>query len=318
MSNVPKLRHRLEFALFRAVETLLSVFPWATVLETGKVLGKLFWLVDARHRRVVRNNLRLMDPQMSEAEVRRIALACFAHYGAVFLGSVRMYRADADEIIRWVRLEGREHLEAALAHGKGVVEFSGHYGNWEAIAMGTSLHGCGPHAIARPLSNPLLDAALTAYRERFGCHVIPKGGAIVHAAKLLKKGEAVGFILDQDALTRGIWVKFFGQWASTYPTAGNLAVRMGIPMLPLFSWPEDDGTVTVSFGEPILPESTGDLERDTWVATQRMTDVIERQIRHDPRWYFWMHDRFKTRPGEGNPLPAPLPDPAWADALAQA
>jgi KDO2-lipid IV(A) lauroyltransferase len=61
---------------------------------------------------------------------------------------------------------------------------------------------------------------------------------------------------------------------------------------------------------------TGDLDRDTWVATQLMTARLEAQIRKDPRWYFWMHNRFKTRPGEGHPLPAPLPDPSWVEAFA--
>ncbi|HJV91021.1 MAG TPA: hypothetical protein VJ623_12005, partial [Holophagaceae bacterium] len=60
---------------------------------------------------------------------------------------------------------------------------------------------------------------------------------------------------------------------------------------------------------------TGDADRDAWVATQLMTQRIDAQIRKDPRWWFWMHRRFKTRPEEGNPFQAPLPRREWIESL---
>ncbi|MBK8791454.1 MAG: hypothetical protein IPO28_15285 [Holophagaceae bacterium] len=115
----------------------------------------------------------------------------------------------------------------------------------------------------------------------------------------LKAGRGVGFLLDQDALTMGVWVRFLGQWASTFGTAGSLAARYGLPVLPVFSWPNPDGTTTVRFEAPFEVPVAGDAAKDAWVATQLMTARIEAQIRKDPRWWFWMHRRFKTRPGEG-------------------
>ena len=113
----------------------------------------------------------------------------------------------------------------------------------------------------------------------------------------------------------GVWVKFLGQWASTFATAGNLAVRYGLPVLLVFSWPNEDGTITVRFEAPFEVPTTGDVARDTWVATQLMTARIEAQVRKDPRWWFWMHRRFKTRPGLGYPLPAPLPPQEWVESM---
>jgi KDO2-lipid IV(A) lauroyltransferase len=311
----PTLRHRLEFALYTCLEIILVAMPWATVQEIGAWLGKLGWLLDARHRRVVRKNLRLLDPAMSEAQLRSMSIASFAQYGSIFTVAIRVLRSSPEEIRRWVRVEGLEHYQAAQAKGRGVIEFSGHYGNWEAASAIMGLENCPVHAIARPLGNPLLDAAIVAYREQHGCVVIPKGGAIREALRRLEEGHVVAFIMDQDALTAGIWVKFLGTWASTYATAASLAVRKGIPMLPCFVVSEPDGRICVRFDPALEPPNTGDLERDTWVATQLMTQCIERQVRRSPLGYFWLHNRFKTRPGEGNPLPAPLPDPAWAEAL---
>jgi len=214
-----------------------------------------------------------------------------------------------------MRVEGLEHYDAALAKGKGIIQISAHYGNWEAIGFVQGRAGRLMSVIARGLDNPLLDRALRESREAHGNTIIPKGGAIKETVRALRQGRSVGFLMDQDALTSGVWVKFLGEWASTYPTAGNLAVRLGVPILPVFSWPEEDGGIRVRIEPAFLVPQTGNLERDAWVATQLMTTVLERQIRKDPRWYFWMHHRYKTRPGLGNPLPAPLPDPAWVEAL---
>ena len=316
MPNEPTFRHHLEYALYRGMERGLSVLPWATVSEIGKALGLLAWLLDTRHRRVVRRTLRMTNLGLDDGEIRRLSWTCFAHFGAFFLTTLRLYAADPEEGAPWIRIEGLEHYDAAVAQGRGVVEVSGHYGNWEAVNFGQARSGRLVSGIARGLGNPLMDKALKDTRESFGNTVIPKGGAVREALRQLRKGRVVGFILDQDALTSGIWVKFLGEWASTYPTAGNLAARLGCPILPVFSWPEEDGGFRVRFDPPFEVPLTGDLERDTWVATQLITEALERQVRRDPRWYFWMHNRYKTRPGQGIPLPAPLPDPAWMEALA--
>ncbi len=310
------LRHRLEYALFRAAEGLVRGLPYPTVLAMGRGLGRAFWLLDGRHRRVVRENLREAGIAGTETEVRKLSRDCFAHFGSLLLGTLSLLRMEREELDRWVSVEGLEHFDAAAASGKGFIQLTGHYGNWEAIALAQSRHGRSLAVIARELDNPLLEPELTRLRTRFGNSVITKDGAMRDTLKALKAGRGVGFLLDQDALTMGVFVKFLGRWASTFATAGSLAARYGLPVLPVFSWPNEDDTLTVRFEAPFQVPTTGDPARDAWTATQLMTARIEAQIRLEPRWWFWMHRRFKTRPGEGNPLPAPLPPPEWLESLA--
>jgi Kdo2-lipid IVA lauroyltransferase/acyltransferase len=280
----------------------------------GQVAGAFFHLVDARHRRVVRENLRMSDLVMDEEQVRDLSRACFRHYGALFFSLLKLRHMDADELDRRVRVEGLDHFDAAKATGRGFIQLTAHYGHWEAVALAQSRHGRSLAVIGRELDNPLLEPMSRSFRERFGNRVILKDGAMRDTLKALKAGEGVGFLLDQDALTSGVWVKFLGQWASTFPTAGALAARYRLPVLPVFSWPEGDRLV-VRFEPAFEVPQTGDSEQDAWAATQLMTRSLETQIRRDPRWWFWMHRRFKTRPGEGQPLPAPLPPPEWVESL---
>ena len=315
MSRPPSLRHRLEAAAYAAAEAGLRLLPWRACQALGRRLGDLVHLLDARHRRVVRQNLRESDLGLDEAAVRATARRCFRHFGALFCTTPKLLHATPEELDRWVKFEGLEHWDAAAALGRGFIGLTGHYGHWEAMALALSHQGRTLSVIGRELDNPLLEAKMKALRGGFGNRVILKNGAVREALKELKRGQGVGFLLDQDALTSGVFVKFLGHWASTFPTAGLLAVKYQLPVVPIFSRFEPDGTVLVTVEAPFQVPRTGDTERDVWTATQLMTRCIEDRIHRDPHCWFWMHRRFKTRPGEGNPLPAPLPPEEWRTAL---
>jgi KDO2-lipid IV(A) lauroyltransferase len=252
---------------------------------------------------------------LTELQTRQLIKDCFAHFGAVLMSAPQLLHMKSTELERLVSFEGLEHWDAARAQGKGFIVLTGHYGCWEALALALSVRGRHFAVIGRELDNPLLEPYLKSLRSRWGNRVILKAGAMRDALRLLKQGGGVGFVLDQDALSAGIFTKFLGRWASTHATAGLLAVKYQIPVLPLFSWPNADGTISVRIHPPLTMPRTGDQARDTWVATQIMTRCIEEQIRKDPRWWFWMHRRFKTSPSAGSPLSARLPPAEWIQSV---
>lgn len=307
----PTLRHRLEHALYRALARVLGGFPRPTVQALGEGLGLLAYALDGRHRRVSLENLRRSDLGLSEAQCRQVARRSFRHFGALLLGIVPMAEADPEELDAWITVEGLEHFDAARAEGKGFIQITGHYGNWEAVALIQSRHGRSLDVIGRELDNPLLEPVLKGFRERFGNRQIAKGGALRETLKSLKAGRGVGFVQDQDALTSGVFVPFLGRWAATHAVAGTLAAKLDLPILPVFSWPLPDGRVKVAFEPPFHAPRTGDAARDAWVAARMMTAAVEARIRRDPRWWFWMHNRFKTQPGQ--PGAPSLPPEEWLD-----
>lgn len=311
-TSTPSPRHRAEHAAFRLADALLGHLPWQTLQVLGRGLGAAFHALDARHRRIARENLRASDLGLSEREVRAVSRACFRHYGAMFLGLLKLRRATPEQLRAWIKVEGLEHFDAAAAEGKGFIQLTGHYGNWEAVALIQSLEGRSLAVIGRELDNPLLEPISAAFRTRFGNTVILKDGGARGTLQAFRQGRGVGFLLDQDAIGHGIFVRCLGRWASTFPTAGAFAARYDLPVLPVFSWPDGDGRIRVRFEAPFKVPRTGDPGHDAWLATQLMTQRIEAQIRKDPRWWFWMHRRFKTQPGfPGHP---DLPPPEWVDA----
>ncbi len=316
MSTSPTPRHRLEYAAFRVAESVVSHLPLNVAQGLGRGLGHFLHAVDARRRRVVRQNLRDADLGLDEGAVRRTAHESFAHLGALAFSTLRVHRMEREELLRAVHFEGLEHWDDARAAGRGFIGLTGHYGDWERMALALSAADRPLAVIGRSLDNPLLDPYLTGVRGRFGNTVIPKAGAFRDSLRVLRQGGCVGFLLDQDALTQGVFVRFLGRWASTFTSAAVLALKYGLPVVPIFSLPQGDGSLRVRILPALELHRTGDADQDVWSATQRMTSVIEDQIREDPRWWFWMHRRFKTRPGEGHPAPAPLPPHPWQAELA--
>jgi KDO2-lipid IV(A) lauroyltransferase len=310
-STQPTFAHRIQFGLFLAVEWLVCLLSWRSAWILGRAVGRLYCLVDARHRRVVRDNLRASNLGLDEAAIQAMSRACFQHFGALMFTTLRLLKTTPEEIRRITRIEGREHIEAAFREGKGIIGLTGHFGNWELLALAMGLEGWKLDVIGRALDNPLLEARLRAFRMSYGNSVIPKDGAVRGSIKSLKAGGFVGFLLDQDALTGGVFVKFLGRWASTFSTAGVLAVRFDLPVLPVCSRVDPDGTLTVTAYPAFHAPSTGDPARDAWVATQRMTRWMESVVRDNPSQWFWMHRRFKTQPGPGQPE---LPPADWVAA----
>jgi len=307
----PTLVHRLQYGLFLLVEGLVSLLSWRTAWTVGRAVGRLFHRVDARHRRVVRDNIRASDLGLDEAAIRELSRACFEHFGGLLFSTLRMLRTTPEEVRRITRIEGQEHLEAAFREGKGIVGLTGHIGNWELLALALNLGGWKLTAIGRELDNPLLEARLRASRVKFGNSIIAKGGAVRGSIKALKEGQFLGFLLDQNALTSGVFVRFLGRWASTFATAGILAVRFDLPIMPVSSRVEPDGTLVITAYPPFHAPRTGDAARDAWCATQLMTSWMEARVRENPSQWFWMHRRFKTRPGPGQELP---PE-SWLEGL---
>ena len=295
--QTPSLRHRGEYVLFRAVLLLVACLPWRAAQAAGAGLGALFLRLDRRHRQVVRDNLAASDLEVPADQHPVLALEVFRYFGSMALETLKMIGASREQLARRVRVLGLEYWDAAAAEGKGFIVLTGHYGNWEATALALSALGRPFAVIGRELDNPLLEARLKGLRSRWGNTVIPKRGAMRDTLKVFKRGGGVGFLLDQDALTNGILVRFLGRWASTFPAAGTLAVKYGVPIVPLFSWPEADGSITVQIQPPVRVDATGDMDWDVWQATQDMSRIIEAQIRRAPRHWFWMHQRWKTQPG---------------------
>ena len=284
-------RHRVEYALYLALKGGLRALPHAATRRIGRALGALAHRLDRRHREVARRNLALVFPELPEAERRRLAAACFRHFGAALCDAVSSTRFDYEETCDRFTLEGWEHFETAEAAGRGLFVLSPHIGFWELVAPAVGLWRGRLHIVVRPPDNPWLDRELRALRERFFGVVVPKRGAARRMLEVLREGGRIGILIDQRVQPReGIEVPFFGRPARTTPVLARLSLRTGAPVVPVAVLPAPRGRYRFVARPPIFPEGEG--EEAVLALTRRYLEVAEEQIREHPEMWLWMHRRW--------------------------
>jgi KDO2-lipid IV(A) lauroyltransferase len=247
-----------------------------------------------RLRRTGLQNLRMAGFANPEA----VADGVFRSLGRLILAVGMFPRIHRGNLEEWIRFEGLEHFDRAMARGKGVLFFTAHLGGWELSAFAHAFVRGPMDVVVRPLDDPLLDGLLERRRRLSGNRVIAKKDAARAILRALKEGRAVGILADQNVVRgEGEFVEFFGVPAATNTAFARLAFRSGAAVVPGFAvWEEAEGRYVLRY-YPEVP-MTGDALTDT----KRLHALLEQVIREYPDQWLWVHRRWKTRPPGEAPL----------------
>jgi len=277
---------------------LVAAMPLPAARRVGAGLGQMVYWLLRRRRRVTLANLRLaFGSTLAPCDRRRLAGATFRHLGVTAAECCRLYFGRPGALFDRLQVEGLEHLKDALAEGRGALCLTAHFGNWELLAAAHALTGLPLNVVVRPLDNLHLERLLARGRERSGLRLIPKRQAIHGVRAALARGECVGILLDQNAGRAGVFVPFFGHLASTSRSLAVLALKTHAPVVPAFVRRLSGGEHLITLDPPLPLVVTGDLDQDIVLNTASFTQTIERHVRAQPEQWFWVHRRWKTRPG---------------------
>ena len=291
-----RLKARLEPALLNAglwvFSSTLGRLPWRVAQRTGRAIGALGWTLSRRDRRRALDHLALAYPDTPEAERRRIARGCFRHFGEMLGECLHLFHRDCDFVGSVVEVQGWEEIEKVRREGRPLMIVTGHCGNWELLAAAINCAGVGMAVVARPLDEPRQQRLLAGLRERFGTPTIERGGegAVRQLLNTLRRGGALGLLIDQDTKVEGVWVPFFGRPAFTPVGAAKIALKQRAAVVPVFIERLPDGKHLARYHPPL------DLPDDPQEATALMTARIEEQIRRHPEQWVWMHRRWRRQP----------------------
>ena len=270
------------------------------VARWGGRLGALGKSVLRGRDRLATRNLRMVFPDKSEAERRRILDACWRHFGRETLDGIRTQHLTAEEIAERCPMSGTEVLDEALARGRGVLLVSAHYGGWEVGGLAVMSRVRRVRTVTRRLDNEYLERDLARLREQTGAEVIDRRRAARPLYQALSENGVVVLLVDQAVQPReGVLVPFLGIPAWTADGPARMALRLGSTIVFAFCIP--DGTRhRLEFEEPIHIDQLSDGEKEPVALTGRLNEVISRRIAAHPELWLWMHDRWKgTKPGEG-------------------
>jgi len=293
-----RLKRTLRYGLLRATLAVVGRLPLSWAQAFGRALGSAAFHLARGERRKALASLSIAFPELSEEARLDLARRCFRHLGTAILEMAVAPRLSRSEFDRLVDCSGDAlaAMDRAHASGKGAVCVAAHLGNWELQAWGVARHGLPLHAVGKENVDPRLTRLIDRFRAAGGVRNIWRGqpGAAVGLLRMLRKGELLGILIDQDTNVQNVFVPFFGQPAATPRAAADLVLRTGAAALVCLVHKREDGTYRATSEELEVPR-TGDVERDVVELTARFTARIETAIRAHPEQWVWMHQRWKTK-----------------------
>ncbi len=279
---------------------IVSYLPAVIQKKIAELLGWLAWvgLSKIRKKTAVDNICAALNVDGEEAQ--KIAKASITRFGRMIITLFQYPKFTPEVVRKLVRFHGLEYLDQALAYNKGVVLVSGHCGNWELLGSSLQFLGYPMVGVVRPQRNHGFNKLIQEYRGLTGAVVLNKTD-VRSIVKQLKSNRIPFILIDQNVREAGVFVQFFGRWASTPPGAAVLARLAGSPIVTAFITEAADGTHDVTFSSPLFVSTEGDKDEIVYNIMQQLTWQLEEHVRRHPDEWFWIQDRWRTKkPAEDN------------------
>lgn len=263
----------------------------------GAFLGRFAMFAAKKQRERTISNLTLCFPEWDDTRVRQVARQVFEHFGRTTMRFLRGFKSKPSDIGRVTREEGFEHLEAALAKGKGALVITAHFGNWEWAGLFLHYKGYQVSAIARDANDQRTTNLVNKIRAQEGVEIFPRGSAARPVLRSLAANRIVMILPDQNH--DELYVPFFGFPAGTVAGPAVLHLRSGAPLLTCFCFENETGGYTVRISPIEIPPLVGERMEDSVRIMTEVNAAIERIIREHPEQWLWMHDRWKLARQKG-------------------
>ena len=286
--------------LFKSIAFCLALLPRPLFLLLGAGLGFILRKLNFRGH-VIDGNLNIAFPEMSAEERLRLKEKNYRHYGILFLEILRSFYRFDRFLEKYCDLEGEENVQAARAAGKGAFVMTAHLGNWEILtAVGAQDLGVPVTMVTKRLKPEWIHRLVETERSLLRIKMAFEPRTMPTIMRALKKGELVGFVMDQFAgAPVGARVPFFGKPVGSHVALATLALRMNVPVVPAIAIRKADGRYEVRFEPQISLVDSGNKELDIIQNTANYVAHTERWIREYPEQWLWIHRRWK---GDLSPL----------------
>ena len=267
---------------FKFIGYKLSSDIGATIF---KLLGPLF-----RSKKVINENLNKLIKFNSSVNIKELKKSVWGNYGRIFAEYSYLQDFRNRKLDNYIRLEGKEVLNNIKKSKKPVIFISGHFSNFELLAMHIEMSGISLATLYRPLNNQYLDKVMVDLRKKNICrHQVKKGlPGVKSMLNHFRKGTSIALMIDQ-RVSEGDKIKFFNHYAYTTTIPSQFVKKFNCQIVPVFIKRVDNHYFNIKFEKP-LQFSNKDTNE---FITQKLNHWLEEKILEDPYQWIWTHDRWK-------------------------
>jgi len=259
---------------------------------SSTVSGKIFEIIGPifRSKNLIHSNIKKAIPNSNYEELNKITKLMWNNYGRIFAEYMFIKEFRLGKLKSKIKIEGQEILDDIKKHNKQVVFISGHFSNFELMAMHLENSGIKLSAIYRPLNNIFLNKIMERIRKKYICkNQIKKGiGGIKKLINLKKSNYSTALMIDQ-RVSEGIKSNFFNNEALTTTIPAQLVKKFKIPVVPIFIERINNLNFKITINKPINFSNETSIKN----ITDELNQILEKMIISKPEQWIWSHNRWK-------------------------
>ena len=284
-----KFFYLIEFILIKLFFFILIIIGYKNGSNLGDFIGRLFGPI-FRSKKLIENNLE-QSGIVDKKNYNKIISKIYGNYGRILAEYPFLKAFRNNKLNKFIEIDGLENLNKIKREKRRAVFISGHFNNFELMALQIEKAGINLCAIYRPLNNVFLNKTMEEIRENFICkNQIKKGrSGTRQIIENIKKGNSVALMIDQ-RVREGIKINFFGKPASTTTIPAQLIKKYKCDLVPIYIERKKNNYFKMFVSEPIKIGNNKSIKE----ITEHLNKILEKMILKNVDQWIWTHDRWKT------------------------
>jgi len=288
------IKYFFEFVSIISLFCIFKIIGLKNASNLGSALGKLIGPL-FRSKNIIKQNIKTGLGEIDEKRESEIINDMWSNIGRtfaeyVFLKDFKFNKTNFDHM----KINGVNYLDEIKRNNEPVIFYSGHFANFELMAMELDKFGIKCAAIYRPLNNLFLNPIMEYLRMKYICpNQIPKGRmGMREIISKVRNGYSIALMVDQ-RVGEGPRTLFFNKPAHTTTVPAQLVLKYNYKLVPISLKRKEGSNFEMNIHEPYKIEKTGNNEEDTKNITLKINQIIEKMIIKNPKQWIWSHNRWK-------------------------
>ena len=283
------IKYLIEFIFIYILLIIFKIIGYKNASNLGEIIGKKIGPFFRSNKKIL-TNLENSNIGNSQEDRKSIINNMWGNYGRILSEYVYLKQFKKNNFNQFIEIEGLNYLNEIKNNNEQVVFISGHFNNFELMAMEIEKAGINLCAIYRPLNNPFLNIIMEKIRKNYICkNQIKKGKSGTRdLLNLFKENFSVALMIDQ-RVSEGEDIKFFNRSAKTTTIPAQLAKKYGCSIVPVYIERIKKLHFKLYFNKPIKFDDKFSIEQ----ISLELNKILEKMILKKPDQWIWSHNRWK-------------------------
>tara|TARA_S200000501_G_scaffold223543_1_gene209661 strand:- start:669 stop:1532 length:864 start_codon:yes stop_codon:yes gene_type:complete len=283
------IKYFIEFLFIKLFFFIFKIIGYKNASNLGAKIGSIFGPL-VRSKSLIKKNIQNSLPNFEDKEIEMLTKKMWENYGRIFSEYMYIKKFRIKKLEKYLNINGTTILDKIKKDKKPVVFISGHFNNFELMAMQLELYGIELATVYRPLNNFFLNQTMEDLRKNYICkNQIKKGlGGVREIIKAFSQNTSIAMMIDQ-RVSEGEKSLLFNKTTYTTTIPAQLIKKYKCPIVPIYIQRKNDIYFEMNIEDPIYFNEKDDIEN----ITLKLNAWLEKKILINPEQWIWTHNKWK-------------------------